>query len=208
MLLEPYKKANCLAMLNTLFPPLQPESLTPTKKLTPELLQLQRDGFFRYINGIESEGKHILNPVIRHGARQDDRTAWPLIAEALDKYLIAAVDILDECAEIVGSGRTPVTHGRKPRSDSSFSSSDRSVASNVSYNGEGSVNKPLPPSPGGKAYKTSGSTLEKIARELRKMRVGQESTDTAQPHKKKPIASLTRSRQHSDSSSRDGRGSP
>jgi hypothetical protein len=201
MLLEPYNKANCLAMLNTLFPPVQSANVQPKSKLTPKILQTQREGFWRYINTIESAGKQILTPVMQQGARDGDGTAWPLIAEALDKYLTAAVDVIDECMGISGPEGNHFapepSHKRHPGSGTSFGSSEGSFASsNATDKTDGLVNKPLPPSPDDKPRKTSGSTLERIAQELRKMRIRPDSP-TKGFDKKKSSANLADSRQQS-----------
>ncbi|KAL1967614.1 hypothetical protein VTN77DRAFT_3129 [Rasamsonia byssochlamydoides] len=175
MLLEPFNKANCLAMLNTLFPPVTAATTPPTAYLTPTILQSQRDGFWRYITGVERNGKEILNTVMQQGAREGEETAWPAVRETLDKYLRVANEIIDECSEV--NGRDTLedeshgwSHKRKADSGISFGSSDRPLSpSNHSSNGD-SMEKPLPPWPDVKPSKSSGSTLERIAREIRKMR--------------------------------------
>lgn len=87
MLLAPFNKANCIAMLNTLFPPVTEATVTPTSQLTPQILKSQRDGFFRYISAFETNGRQILDKVITQGAPEGEANGWPLVREALDKYL-------------------------------------------------------------------------------------------------------------------------
>ncbi|KAL4881028.1 hypothetical protein BJY04DRAFT_64156 [Aspergillus karnatakaensis] len=179
MLMEPMNKANCIAMLNTLFPPVTDSTSSPTSQLTPEILKRQRDGFFRYISAIETNGKQILNQVIAQGAPEGESTGWPLVRDALDKYLRTANEIIDECAMVLspasfdeGVDSTTRGHkGRKADSGISFGSLGElptpSIASNNSS--EDISEKPLPPSPRGAQNKMGGSTLERLARELRKL---------------------------------------
>jgi hypothetical protein len=164
-------------MLNTLFPPVTTATVQPTSQLTPKILQSQRDGFWRYISAVETNGKHVLNKVIQQGAREGDETGWPLVRDALDKYLRLANAMIGECAEV--NGRESLeddssyrTHkGRKVDSGISFSSAERPALINTSYNMTAVLDKPLPPSPTF-SKKSSSSTLERIAKEFRKMGEG------------------------------------
>ena len=97
MMLEPYRKANCLAMLNTLFPPVTPAMSRPTSHLTPKILQCQKDGFRRFIVSIETNEKQILDKVMKQGAQE---TAWLLAWNLLDKRLRSANEIISNCLEI------------------------------------------------------------------------------------------------------------
>lgn len=170
MLLEPYNKANCLAMLNTLFPPVTSATQPPTAQLTPKILQSHRDGFWRYISAIETNGKQILDKLIKQGTREGDENGWPLVRDVLDKYLRKANAIIDECFEVNGPDtfedfESRPHRGRKVDSGISFGSTDRPPASSSSGSSSGpALDKPLPPSPAAKS-----STLERIAREIRKM---------------------------------------
>ncbi|KAI9373267.1 hypothetical protein BJX61DRAFT_389712 [Aspergillus egyptiacus] len=175
MLMEPLNKANCIAMLNTLFPPVTEATATPTSQLTPQILKSQRDGFFRYISAIETNGRQILDKVIAQGAPEGESTGWPLVRDALDKYLRLANEIIDECATVSspasfeeGEGSGPLHKGRKVDSGISFGSLGDLPPSIISTNNssEDLSEKPLPPPPGGTQ---KGSTLERLARELRKL---------------------------------------
>lgn len=174
MLLEPYNKATCIAMLNTLFPPVTQATKQPTPQLTPRVLKSQRDGFFRYISAVDTTGKHVLDQVRMQGARPGEDNGWPLVHEALCQYLELTADIIDQCTGVDGpesldQGKDGKT--RKADSGISFGSSEmpaRSLHSNSSSVDIG--NKPLPTSPSQNSnVKPSGSALERLARELRRI---------------------------------------
>ncbi|KAL2223169.1 hypothetical protein M432DRAFT_40244 [Thermoascus aurantiacus ATCC 26904] len=170
MLLEPYNKANCLAMLNTLFPPVTSATVQPTAQLTPKILQSHRDGFWRYISAFETNGRQILDKLIKQGAREGEETGWPSVRDVLDKYLRKANAIIDECFEVNGPDsleedfQSRGHKGRKVDSGISFGSTDRPPATSSGNSNGPALDKPLPPSPS-----TKSSTLERIAREIRKM---------------------------------------
>ncbi|KAE8147537.1 hypothetical protein BDV25DRAFT_31958 [Aspergillus avenaceus] len=175
MLLEPHNKANCIAMLNTLFPPVTNATAGPTAQLTPQILKSQRDGFFRYIAAFENNGRQILDSVIAQGAPEGESTGWPLVRDALDKYLQITNDIIDDCAMVNDQSSLKETADSQPRrkvdSGISFASSDDfRVPSLHSRNvSEDVVDKPLPPAPRESQSKSGGSTLERLTRELRKL---------------------------------------
>jgi hypothetical protein len=169
MSLLPFNKANCLAMLNTLYPPVTTNQ--PTPQLTPTILDGQRKGFFRYIQGVETNGVNILRNIIHQGKREGDENGWAVVRETVDKYLRAANGIIDECFEITGpdsfnpQSEESIRKSKKTDSGVSFASNDRPSTSNSH-----SSRKSIPTSPEPKAPRQGGSTLEKIAREIRKMR--------------------------------------
>lgn len=189
MMLEPFNKANCLAMLNTLFPPVTATTTQPTPYLTPTILQSQRDGFWRYITGVEVNGKKILNTVMQQGAREGEETAWPAVRETLDKYLRAANDLIDECRDVKARDTLEESHGwghhkRKADSGISFGSSDGRVSPSTRSDA-GSMEKPLPPWPEVNPSKSGGSTLERIAKEIRRMRSRPDVQENASKGKSK-----------------------
>lgn len=176
-MLTPFNKSNCLAMLNTLYPPSNPSIKSqPTRTLTPKILDQQRSTFWRYIQSVEKNGPGILNNVIRQNRRAErgEINGWPVVREVLDRYLRMANGVIDECCSIVGPENfvdaIPETegdqrrNGRKVDSGISFASSDRPSTSQSSVL---SRDKPLPSPP---LPAKNGSALEKIARELRKLR--------------------------------------
>ncbi|EHA24104.1 hypothetical protein ASPNIDRAFT_53243 [Aspergillus niger ATCC 1015] len=180
MLMEPFNKANCIAMLNTLFPPVTEATVPPTSHLTLQVLKSQRDGFFRYIAAVEVNGPDVLTKVIAQGAPEGSDNGWPLIREALDKYLRTANEIIDECIVVNGPAgmdegieSQPRAHkGRKVDSGISFDAGEKLPSSPVecSKSMDDLLEKPLPPppSPKGPSHKP-GSTLERLAREIRKL---------------------------------------
>jgi hypothetical protein len=206
----PYNKTNCIAMLNTLYPPPLPDSppiAQPTAQITPQILAVQRSGFFRYINAVEQSGKGILKSVYEQNKNPDDESGYTRLRNYLDQYLRMTTSIIDECYEITGD------HSAKPSpTTSSFNSTTaedarRKVDSGISFGTANSSNrnsagshatrpstssslsthsrtnstqkqlpeKPLPapndeedndPTP----VKPAGTKLERIARELRRIR--------------------------------------
>lgn len=200
MMLEPFNKANCLAMLNTLFPPTIPRQ--PTAQLTPQLLKQQREGTFKYIRGVETHGKQVVYQLMKTGSQQGDDTAWPLVRDALDKYLDAAQDIIASCEEVKGRDyleeESRRGHRRKPDSGISFGSSVRTTESDDHSSRSNSVDKPLPPSPESELRKPPVSKLEKITRELRRIRSRIDGRDRADSKSRSP--SLARGRSSRSSS--------
>ncbi|RMD42301.1 hypothetical protein DV735_g2831, partial [Chaetothyriales sp. CBS 134920] len=117
--LEPFSKANCIAMLNTLYPPTTLSAgrfVQPTQQLTQTILTQQRNGFFRYIQAVERRGAYVLTSLMQQHRRAGEATGWPSLREILDNYLTTATSILDECHEVSSMAISPVS--------SSFSSVD------------------------------------------------------------------------------------
>jgi len=191
MRLYPFSKPNCIAMLNTLYPP--SHTLPPTPQLTSTILNSQRHAFFRYIQAVEKNGKGVLANLENQSKRPQDSNGWPVVREIVDKYLRTANCVIDECVSVGGPEDFERRDGSK-RADSgvSFGSMDRPAASMVSYHKQNSsfdkgkdrdklsrsnstnTNKPLPASPieicPPTPSKRGGSTLERIAREIRRIK--------------------------------------
>ena len=196
MRLEPFNKANCIAMLNTLYPPTTPTP--PTQQLTPSILASQRNAFFRYIQAVEKNGKSVLTNLENQSRRAQDENGWPVVREIVDKYLRAANGIIEECFAItVDIFKHEIVeernNARKTDSGVSFASGDRPSTSNsmtrpsiekrVSSEKhiiiDKNLNKPLPASPvpsdavhniSDVSHKKGGTTLERIAREIRRIK--------------------------------------
>lgn len=119
MMLEPFDKANCLALLNTLLPPLHRDSSTPTQQLSTAILGNHRDTFFKFITTFEADPS-ILEPIIKQGARPGDENGWPALYDAIDRYLNAVLEMIDECTLINEPGQISKS-GVQRRTDSGIS---------------------------------------------------------------------------------------
>ncbi|MCJ1436427.1 hypothetical protein MMC27_005806 [Xylographa pallens] len=178
MRLAPFSKPNCIAMLNTLYPPTP--TFPPTPQLTPTILTSQRNAFFRYIQAVERNGKGVLANLEQQSRRPHEANGWPVVREIVDKYLRTANTVIDECVAIQSAEDLDPAGGKSGRradSGVSFASNDRPSTST----GRSSLNtdKPLPASPRQQQQqqpcpptpsKTRGSTLERIAREIRRIK--------------------------------------
>ena len=188
MRLEPFSKANSIAMLNTLYPPTT--AILPTRQLTGHILESQRNAFFRYIQAVEKNGKGVLKNLELQGKRKEDANGWIVVRETVDKYLRTSNGVIEECLEVLGPEYfDPETEARRrgdKRADSgvSFATGDRPSTSSSSggKSSTSTIDKPLPASPPRPAAPTrpaprepptpkkQGTTLERIARELRNLR--------------------------------------
>ncbi|KAL1310883.1 hypothetical protein AAFC00_001114 [Neodothiora populina] len=171
--LEPFNKHNCVAMLNTLYPPII--SSQPTSKLTATILQKQREAFFKYIQGVEKNGPEILDRLMQQGKRATDENGWPAVRQTLDMYLTAVNHVLTEASNIIDMDEsaqiletTSKRKGRKVDSGISFTASDRRPSSGSV---KSTASTEQAPETLLKEKRSTphlrGSTLEKIARELR-----------------------------------------
>ncbi|KAK2763699.1 hypothetical protein FQN54_009315 [Arachnomyces sp. PD_36] len=180
MLWEPFHKANCLAMLNTLYPPINPPQFTP--HINDAILSAHRHGFSQYIFAIEREGRSVLDTIIKQGARAGEENGWPSVRETIDKYLTLANAVMDDCMEVNGKdsleGEELMRKTRKVDSGVSFTSSEGRSFSGDSSRGStrSSINsatkvssKHATPPDGVKKSKSGGSTMERIAKEIRKI---------------------------------------
>jgi hypothetical protein len=176
----------------------------PTHQLTPAILSAQRNGFFRYITAVEKNGTGVLKSLINQGQRPGDESGWPSVRETMDKYLRMANGVIDECFEITGkdSVQSPASSSfngaegedekrRKVDSGISFTSSSNrgsvqshqtrpsTSSSTNTHSRNQSTEKPLPAHPQEAFHKPAGSTLERIAREIRKIRSRGDIRDAA-----------------------------
>ena len=187
MRLEPFSKANCIAMLNTLYPPTTAAS--PTRQLTPHLLESQRKGIFRYIQAVERNGRGVLKNLEEQGKRNGDTNGWAVLRDIVDKYLRTTNGVIEECVEVSGPDYfDPEIEARRRgdrRADSgvSFATGDRPSTSSTSASksnastsekplpamsqatSQATITPAVPPTP-----KKTRTTLEKIAREFRNLR--------------------------------------
>ena len=171
-------------MLNTLYPPATANP--PTRQLTAHILASQRNAFFRYITGVEQNGRGILKNLEHQGKRPGDSNGWAVVRDIVDKYLRTANGIIEESLEVNGpeyfTSEAESFRRNERRTDSRLgpTSGDRPSMSNSTHSRSGTTpsNKPLPNSPPHitKSHTTPitprkrGTTLEKIAREFRNLR--------------------------------------
>ncbi|KAH0542105.1 hypothetical protein FGG08_003485 [Glutinoglossum americanum] len=176
MSLLPFNKSNCLAMLNTLYPP--SHTSQPTPQLTVAILNAQRNGFFRYIQGVEKNGPRILENLVQQGRRPEkgEENGWYSVRESVENHLRAANAMIDECSAItdiesllpVNESEDKRRKGRKVDSGVSFATDDRPSTGSSSTHLK---DKSIPPrSPSSMTAGRGGSTLERITREIRRMR--------------------------------------
>ncbi|MCJ1282873.1 hypothetical protein MMC26_002199 [Xylographa opegraphella] len=182
MRLAPFSKPNCIAMLNTLYPPTP--TFPPTPQLTPTILSSQRNAFFRYIQAVERAGKGVLVNLEQQSRRPHEPNGWPVVRDIVDKYLRTANAVIDDCVAVASAADLDLPAGKPGRradSGVSFASSDRPSTSTGHTSGSGgggglNTDKPLPASPRLQQAcpptpsKTRGSTLERIAREIRRIK--------------------------------------
>jgi hypothetical protein len=213
MMLIPFSKNNCHAMLNTLYPPL--ETTQPTSKLTIPLLTAQREGFFNYIKTVEKTGTKCLDALMEQGKREGEANGWPAVRRTLVNYLKLTNAMILE-AQDIGNEEPPSFINRTPeipppasptrgepgdRADPA-DRTERKTDSGVSFGHDGQEKIIAGPgnrgssgsgsSGGGSGgysasissksisnsrhtsssfdFSTKGSTLERLARELKRMR--------------------------------------
>lgn len=155
MRLEPFSKANSIAMLNTLYPPTT--ATPPTRLLNATILDGQRQAFFRYITGVEKNGKGILQNIERQGMRPKDDNGWPSVRDVVDRYLRTANSVIEEYLQVTGPEYfTPASEEsrrteRRADSGVSFATGDRPSTSGSSSSRNKLItphtDKPLPASP-------------------------------------------------------------
>lgn len=205
MCLQPFDKTNCLAMLNTLYPPVM--SSQPTSKLTQEMLQTQREGYFRYIQSVEKRGTACLETLMKQGRKEGEDNGWPAVRRALSQYLALANSIINECWD-VNNLRFNATRPLEPAAPPPLPPSTeqeaerrngRKVDSGVSFGSQGQHSKNNSTSSNKSAASSfrhgyghstvdigkGGTALERLAREFRKIRPKQKSVneiiDTRRP---------------------------
>lgn len=173
--LLPFSKHNCVAMLNTLYPPV---SVTqPTTKLTSAILKGQRDGFFKYIQSVEKNGTRVLATLMQQGRGANDDNGWPAVVRTMSMYLQVANSIINECTQILDVEDVSPRKSRDSKTSKRSRTSgkaDSGISFNVSERlGSVSSDKGEPTSPtetsrpktptGGRP----GTALERIARGLK-----------------------------------------
>lgn len=167
---EPFNKLDCLSLLNTLLPPMyDPKKLPPY--LNQQSVQEERRRFFDLISRVQRNGPAILQTVIDENKAPGDVTGWTTVHTVVDKYLRVARNIIDDCLKTTGPetfDRYADEKNKEKKHDSGVSfGSERRPSVGTSLHEKPSL-EPLStftPAPKGL------STLERIAREFKRMRV-------------------------------------
>ena len=237
--LRPFSRYNCLAMLNTLYPPILSDinfhtpGHQPTAMLTPDVLNTQRGCFLDWISKVERRGTTSLDPLMQLGRAADSRSphGWPDVCNVLDQYLRVANHVIEDCSAVTSADDLDETGQRRPSGgwSDSTSRSSRKADSGVSFTSKDTPNtsissskrpstsgsegkenmRPKTPTYDYERTRTGGSTLEKLAREIRKFRAPPASPTTEGfPTSRRPSAAPTaqHSRENSDSSFNAARG--
>ena len=157
---------------------------------------MQRNGFFRYIQGVEKKGAKVLLALIDQGKHEDHDNGWINVRDAVDRYLRAANAIIDECLHTMekDSMVSPTSsfsekeldekRNRKTDSGISFTSSKGSSGRRESTSTTES-NRSKFANDSSLSDKPAGSTLERIAREIRKIRSRGNIKDAARQEQKR-----------------------
>ncbi|KIW02976.1 uncharacterized protein PV09_05637 [Verruconis gallopava] len=193
MCLEPFSKNNCLAMLNTLYPPVM--SSQPTAKLTIATLQTQREGFFKYIQTVEKRGTGCLATLMKQGRREGEVNGWPAARRVLSQYLALANSIINECWDInnlrfnvtrpLGPAAPPPatptagqdSEKRHGKMDSGVSFGPQGQQHYKSDSTSSAKSAPVHRTPQVDSIGKGGTALERLAREFRKIRPKQRSVN-------------------------------
>ncbi|KAK4498136.1 hypothetical protein PRZ48_010792 [Zasmidium cellare] len=184
--LSPFNKYNCVAMLNTLYPPIGMKT-QPTTQLTEPVLRAQREGFFKYIQAVEKNGTRTLKNLMQQGKREQEDNGWAAVTRTLSMYLQLANSIINECGTVchpqdVSPQRkrdsNQSRHQRKADSGISFTSNAEqrpSTRSSASNEPSSPIDFTRPKTPLGGRPSTA---LEKIARGLKG--IGRSRTDVTE----------------------------
>jgi hypothetical protein len=169
--LQPFNKLNCMGMLNTLLPPQDPSGnvAPPTPLVTLSTLREERNGFFDYIRMVQKNGPTVLQPVMEMNKNPEDETGWDNLQKTVDKYLRVAKNMIDDCISTTGTDDFKAVEdgrkGKKTDSGISFGSGRRPSAGSGIHDKPNSIRSV-------ETQQVKGlSTLEKINREFKRMRV-------------------------------------
>ncbi|KAK4904687.1 hypothetical protein LTR49_025908 [Elasticomyces elasticus] len=182
--LLPFSKHNCIAMLNTLYPPVV--TTQPTSKLTPAVLQQERQGLFKYILSVGQKGPIVLSNLMDQGKAVGDSNGWPSVTRTLRMYIQLANSIIAECSDIVDVDDVSPRRDRDSNGSRTACKVDSGVSfkSSVQDSRRGSSNahptSPIEPiaRPKTPSGAKNGTTLEKLARGLKS--IGRSRTDATE----------------------------
>lgn len=182
----PFNKANCHAMLNTLYPPAT--ATAPTSRLTVNMLMQQRNGFFKYIKAVERQGVSCLSSIMMQGAKNGEPNGWPAVKRTLHNYLNLANSMIEDCqfiSTLDAVSTTPEILPSEILMDEDHRRSGGKTDSGISFGSEGKHMKNPSTSSSKSTFsnashasymsissaKSQGSTLERIARELKRLQL-------------------------------------
>ena len=155
----------------------------PTKKLTKEMLMAQRDGFFKYIRTVEKRSASVLENLMSQGRRDGESTGWPSVHRVLVQYLTLSNGMINECHDVnsIIAALPKLPEPSQPERPAVVEAAEkrkgRKIDSGVSFGSEGRHYK-TPSTSSAKSTSThasshigkGGSALERITRELRRIR--------------------------------------
>jgi hypothetical protein len=189
--LSPFNRHNCVAMLNTLYPPFG--SAPPNVKISEDNLRRQRDGFFKYISAVDKNGPRVLSNVINQGMAEGDINGWAPIVRQLQMYLQLVNSMINECCNIHDlEDLEPFKHARHGRNktDSGVSITGFSMRPTTAVRTSSPEEPPRPKTPSG----GRGSALEKLARGLKT--IGRSRTDVTEISPKEEMFVRSPQKQH------------
>jgi len=171
--MAPFNKINCMGMLNTLLPPVQSQSKSPSPLLSSQTLTDEREGFFEYIRLVQKNGPEVLKAVLDMNKGPDEETGWPAVQRIVDKYTKVAKQMIDDCLATAGPESferysDEYKTGGKGKKDSGISFGSKRKSSVGSSQNEQEVPEPMPTFV---ATAKGPSAMERITREFRRMRV-------------------------------------
>jgi hypothetical protein len=160
------------------------------------MLQEYRVSMVQTIQDFERRGKVALDRILLKDKRHGDHNAWPVVHGHIESYLSVANEMIDQCSDInrdhaVDESMLERTKkGRKVDSGISFLSSGRPSTSSSN----GSSKMPGLPSPVDKPVYSGPTTLERIAKEIRKMKsradLGGDVKEISKPQQSKPLKKM------------------
>ncbi len=204
LLSEPFNKLNCLSMLNTLLPPMHDETKLPSLLLDRQIVQQERDLFFRLIRDVQRSGPGVLQPYIDMGKGPEDANGWPAVQRVVDKYLRVAENMIKDCMATTGPDsfttytNTPTTEQSKEKkhdSGVSFGSQRRPSGGSSRHEQQGMEPAVANFAPPPKGF----SKLERITREFKRMRVKPrpEVEEITHMNQRSPAGSISQESEHS-----------
>ncbi|KAI5289366.1 hypothetical protein KEM54_003998 [Ascosphaera aggregata] len=195
MMLTPFNKGNCLAMLNTLFPPKL--RAPPARHVSIQRMANQRHIFLDYIKTVEKDKcTDCLHKLIAN-KRYNGSTRWPDTHYYIEKYLVYSNDLITACHQLsyYGNLEGPRTTRRgKQDSGISISSDERPASSgtNATSSSGGTSTSKFSRPHASTVFGDGRPTLEKIGKELRKIksRGNLNSAAEKKPHHTKSLGAL------------------